>query len=170
MQRVVRPDYVSWECETNRIAAYMAEAYGRLSRRVGVCAISSGVAHANAMTGVVNAYLDGAPMLLITGSSSMQTMGLGHFQDLDQVALAAPVSKYARIVDRADRNPSADPRSVCLCTGWSAGCCPSHDSFWMSRWRRSNPKKVIRTIKSPWGRALSGCGDQQLVQRAGEPR
>ncbi len=84
-------------------AAYIAEGTGRLSRRVGVCAVSSGVAHANAMTGVVNAYFDGAPMLLITGSGPRETIGLGHFQDLDQVALAAPVCKYSRLIDRPER-------------------------------------------------------------------
>jgi len=63
------------------------------------------VAHINGMTGVVNAYFDGAPMLLITGSASTETAGLGHFQDLDQVALAAPVCKYARTIDRAERIP-----------------------------------------------------------------
>ena len=39
--------------------------------------------------------------LLITGSGETETMGFGHFQDLDQVAMAAPVCKYARLVDRA---------------------------------------------------------------------
>ena len=93
------------DVRNEQAAGYMAEVTGRLSRRVGVCAVSSGVAHANAMTGVVNAYFDGAPMLLITGSASTETMGMGHFQDLDQVALAAPVCKYARVIDRAERIP-----------------------------------------------------------------
>lgn len=84
-------------------AGYIAEATGRLSRKVGVCAVSSGVAHANAMTGVVNAYFDGAPMMLITGSGPRETIGLGHFQDLDQVALADPVCKYSCLIDRPER-------------------------------------------------------------------
>ena len=86
-------------------AGYMAEAVGRLTRRVGVCAVSSGVAHANALTGLLNAKFDGAPVLLVTGSGSTETMGLGHFQDLDQVAMADPVCKFARIVDRPERIP-----------------------------------------------------------------
>jgi hypothetical protein len=57
------------------------------------------------MIGVVNAYFDGAPMLLITGSSLFSTIRLGHFQDLDHVALAAPVYKYASIIDCAERIP-----------------------------------------------------------------
>lgn len=86
-------------------AGYMAEVTGRLSRQVGVCAVSSGVAHVNALTGVLNAHFDGAPMLLITGSGPTETMGRGHFQDLDQVALAAPICKYAEVVRDAERIP-----------------------------------------------------------------
>jgi len=91
------------DARNEQAAGYMAEVAGRLSRQVGVCAVSSGVAHVNAMTGMVNAYFDGAPALFITGSAAMQTMGKGHFQDLDQVALAAPVCKYARTIDQPER-------------------------------------------------------------------
>jgi acetolactate synthase-1/2/3 large subunit len=83
----------------------MAECWGRLSRQVGVCAVSSGVAHANALSGVVNAHFDGAPMLLISGAGPLQTAGKGHFQDFDQVGLAAPVCKYAHVLDDAQRIP-----------------------------------------------------------------
>lgn len=93
------------DTRNEQTAAYMAECWGRLSRRVGICAVSSGVAHANAMTGVVNAYFDGAPMLLITGAGPLRTAGMGHFQDLDQVALAQPVCKYARVIDVPERIP-----------------------------------------------------------------
>jgi len=84
-------------------AGYMAEVHGRLTKRPGVVAVSSAVAHANAMTGVVDAYLDGAPMLLLTGAAALRTSGLGHFQDIDQVALASPATKYARVIDQGDR-------------------------------------------------------------------
>lgn len=83
-------------------AAYMAETDARLARRIGVCAVSSGVAHANGMTGVVNAYYDGAPLLLISGADQEATYGLGHFQELDQVAMSAPVCKYAKRISHVD--------------------------------------------------------------------
>ena len=65
--------------------------------------MSSGVAHANALTGVRNAHLDGAPMLLITGCGPRETIGLGHFQDFRQVELAEPICKYARLIDQPER-------------------------------------------------------------------
>jgi acetolactate synthase-1/2/3 large subunit len=91
------------DARNEQTAGYMAEAYGRLTRRPGVSAVSSGVAHVNALSGVADAWIDGAPMLLISGAGNTVTAGMGHFQDLDQVALASPVSKYARTIDPAER-------------------------------------------------------------------
>ncbi|MCS7026381.1 MAG: thiamine pyrophosphate-binding protein [Bryobacteraceae bacterium] len=91
------------DTRNEQTASYIAECYGRLTRRAGVCAVSSGVAHVNALCGVANAWFDGAPMLLISGAAAHRTMGLGHFQDLNQVALAAPITRYARVVDHPDR-------------------------------------------------------------------
>ncbi len=93
------------DVRNEQAAGYIAEAVGRLSRTVGVCAVSSGVAHVNALTGVCNAHFDGAPMLLITGSGPAGTAGLGHFQDLDQVAIAEPLCKYARTIHHPERIP-----------------------------------------------------------------
>ena len=91
------------DTRNEQAAAYMAEVHGRLTRRPGVAAVSSGVAHANAMTGVLNAHFDGAPMILVSGSGSHRTAEMGHFQDLDQVALGAPATKYARVIDYPGR-------------------------------------------------------------------
>ena len=84
-------------------AAYMADAAGRLTGKVGVVAVSTGVAHLNALTGVCNAWFDGAPMLLITSASDSATIGRGNFQDMDTVTLARPLCKFADNIDRPDR-------------------------------------------------------------------
>ncbi|RJS67921.1 thiamine pyrophosphate-binding protein [Candidatus Bathyarchaeota archaeon] len=88
------------DTHNEQAAAYMADAYGRLTGRVGVCAVSSGVAHSNALTGVANAYFDGSPMLLITGASAGYGAGRGVFQEYDQTALAAPICKLSKCVYR----------------------------------------------------------------------
>lgn len=91
------------DVRNEQAAGYIAEATGRLSRRVGVCAVSSGVAHLNAMTGVANAHFDGAPMLLVTGCGPTDTIGMGHFQDFDQLAVAQSLCKYVKLIDRPER-------------------------------------------------------------------
>lgn len=79
-------------------AAYMADAWGRLTGQIGVVAVSSGPGHTNALTGLANSFWDGGPMLLVSGCSPQQTRGMDNFQELDQVGMAAPVSKYASMV------------------------------------------------------------------------
>ncbi len=93
------------DVRNEQAAGYMAEVAGRLSRSVGVCAVSGAVAHANALTGVLNAWFDGAPMLLITGMTPLDRLGLGDFQDFNPVPMAAPITKYARLIDVPDRVP-----------------------------------------------------------------
>ncbi|MBI3680342.1 MAG: thiamine pyrophosphate-binding protein [Acidobacteria bacterium] len=87
------------DTRNEQTAGYIAECYGRLTRRPGVCASSSGVAVVNAMTGMLNAWFDHAPMLAVSGSANLTTLGMGCFQDLDQAALARPVTKYSRLID-----------------------------------------------------------------------
>lgn len=89
------------DTHNEQAAAYIADAYARLTGQLGVCAVSSGVAHCNALTGAANAYFDGAPVLLITGASSGYGARRGVFQEFDQVALAAPICKSASFVTRS---------------------------------------------------------------------
>src|SRR5262249_57510111 len=84
---------------SEQTAAYIADACGRRTRKAGVCAVSSGVAHVNALAGVANAWFDGAPMLLISGAAAAATAGMGHFQDMNQVTLAEPLCRFARVID-----------------------------------------------------------------------
>lgn len=93
------------DVRNEQAAAYMAEVTGRLTRSVGVCAVSGAVAHANALTGVLNAWFDGAPMLLITGITPLARLGAGDFQDFNPVPMAAPICKDARLVDVPERIP-----------------------------------------------------------------
>lgn len=93
------------DVRNEQAASYMAEVTGRLTRSVGVCAVSGAVAHANALTGVLNAWFDGSPMLLITGITPLARLGVGDFQDFNPVPMAAPICKYARLVDVPERVP-----------------------------------------------------------------
>ena len=97
-----RTDLRVVDAHNEQAAAYMADAYARLTGRLGVCAVSSGIAHSNALTGLANAYFDGAPVLLITGASAGYDGTRGVFQEFDQVGLAAPICKFSHLVGRAN--------------------------------------------------------------------
>ncbi len=102
------------DTRNEQAAAYMADAWGRLTARLGVVAVSAGPGHTNALTGLANSWWDGGPMLLISGQSDDQTRGLDHFQELDQVAMASPVTKYARRVTDVGTLPEALDEAVTL--------------------------------------------------------
>jgi thiamine pyrophosphate-dependent acetolactate synthase large subunit-like protein len=76
-------------------AAMMAHAYGRVLNKVGVCMAASGPGTTNLVTGVANAWADCAPLLAIGGSSPVGQLGRGAFQEMDQVALFRPITKWS---------------------------------------------------------------------------
>jgi acetolactate synthase I/II/III large subunit len=93
----------SIETRNEQTASYIAESYGRLTRSPGVCFVSSGMGHVNALSGVAAAWFGSTPMLLVSGAGDLRTAGLGHYQDMQQAAVAAPITKYSRVIDRAER-------------------------------------------------------------------
>jgi acetolactate synthase-1/2/3 large subunit len=78
--------------------AYMADMYGRLTGRAGVCLGTLGPGATNLVTAVADAYLDRAPLVAITGQGDLERMHKESHQYLDIVGLMAPITKWnARI-------------------------------------------------------------------------
>jgi acetolactate synthase-1/2/3 large subunit len=86
-------------------AAMAAHGYARVSGKVGVCVGASGPGTLNLLTGVYNAQIDLAPLLVLGGSSAVQEFQRRAFQEVDQVAVFAPISKWAVRVYEARRIP-----------------------------------------------------------------
>src|SRR5436305_3222259 len=81
-------------------AAMMAHAYSRTTRRPGVCMGCSGPGTTNLVTGVANAFVDAAPMIAVGGSSPRVFYEMEAFQEIDQLAVFKPITKWAaRIYD-----------------------------------------------------------------------
>jgi thiamine pyrophosphate-dependent acetolactate synthase large subunit-like protein len=78
-------------------AAMMAVAWGRIAKRTGVCMSCSGPGATNLITGVASAWADAAPLVVISGSAAAAAgaAGRGIFQEVDQVALFKPITKWA---------------------------------------------------------------------------
>ncbi len=82
-------------------AAMAAESYAKVRNDIGVCLVTTGPGGTNALTGVAGAWLDSTPMLVISGqvkradlkgNTGVRQMGV---QEVDVVAMAAPITKYA---------------------------------------------------------------------------
>ena len=74
--------------------AYMADMYGRLTGRAGVCLGTLGPGATNLVTAVADAYLDRAPLVAITGQGDLERMHKESHQYLDVVGLMAPITKW----------------------------------------------------------------------------
>lgn len=83
-------------------AAFMADVYGRLTGRAGVCLSTLGPGATNLVTGVADAFLDGAPLVAITGQVSTDRMQLTSHQYLDLEGMFAPITKRTKQVIRPD--------------------------------------------------------------------
>ena len=86
-------------------ASYMAHAWGRLKQRPGVCMGCSGPGATNLVTGVANAWADAAPLVAIGGSSPNINQDMDAFQEIDQVGVFRPITKWAQRVLDARRIP-----------------------------------------------------------------
>ncbi|MEA5464205.1 acetolactate synthase large subunit [Leptothoe sp. PORK10 BA2] len=75
-------------------AAFMADVYGRLTGKAGVCLSTLGPGATNLITGVADANLDRAPLVAITGQVGTDRMHIESHQYLDLVAMFAPVTQW----------------------------------------------------------------------------
>jgi acetolactate synthase-1/2/3 large subunit len=74
--------------------AYMADMYGRLTRRAGVCLGTLGPGATNLITGVADAFLDRSPLVALTGQADLERMHKESHQHIDVVSMFRPVTKW----------------------------------------------------------------------------
>ena len=86
-------------------AAMMANAYSRVLCKPSVCMAASGPGTTNLTTGVAHAFVDCAPVIAIGGSSPVSQYGMGAFQEMDQVAMMKPITRWAERAYDARRIP-----------------------------------------------------------------
>lgn len=86
-------------------AAMAADAYGRVTRKPGVCLVTAGPGMTNTLTGVAGSYLSNSPMMLIAGKSGIEENDILSLQEIDQLSMVRPVTKWARTIYDIKRIP-----------------------------------------------------------------
>src|SRR5512139_2577343 len=92
-------------CRQEGGAAYMAEAYGKLTGRPGICLVTRGPGASNAAIGVHTAFQDSTPMILFVGQVGGKFVEREAFQEVDYRRMYGPMAKWVAQIDRADRIP-----------------------------------------------------------------
>ncbi len=88
-------------------AAFMADVYGRLSGKAGVCLSTLGPGATNLLTGVADAFLDRAPLVAITGQASLNRRHKESHQYIDVMSMFKPVTKWSASIPKAEVIPEA---------------------------------------------------------------
>ncbi|MEI7297446.1 thiamine pyrophosphate-binding protein [Paraburkholderia tropica] len=92
-------------CRQEGGAAYMAEAYGKLTGQPGICFVTRGPGATNASVGVHTAFQDSTPMIVLVGQIERHTRDREAFQEVDLRQMFAPLAKWVAQIDDPDRIP-----------------------------------------------------------------
>lgn len=103
-------------------AAFMADVYGRLTGRAGVCLSTLGPGATNLVTGVADANMDRAPIVAIAGQGATTRMHKESHQILDLVNLFEPISKYATQLRAPEIIPEVVRKAFKISQAEKPGC------------------------------------------------
>ncbi|KAJ5903973.1 acetolactate synthase [Penicillium tannophilum] len=102
-------------------AGHMAEGYARASGKPGVVMVTSGPGTSNLATSLLNALMDGTPLVAICGQVKTAVQGTGAFQEIDAMALARPCTKWSACVQDISDLPAVVDAAFDHAVGKRAG-------------------------------------------------
>ncbi|GAB5382474.1 MAG: acetolactate synthase large subunit [Aliiglaciecola sp.] len=158
-------------------AAFMAEIYGRLTGNPAACLATLGPGATNLITGVADANMDRAPMIVLTGQGATARLHKESHQIMNVVEMFKPVTKWAATIVNADTIPEITRKAVRIARGEKPGAVlielpedvakleTTERPLEPRRYRRSNASNVeierlakrIQQAKRPIILAGNGC-------------
>ncbi|MBC8445310.1 MAG: thiamine pyrophosphate-binding protein [Rhodospirillaceae bacterium] len=98
-------------CRHEHGASNMAEAYGKLTGRPGICMVTRGPGACNAAIGVHTAFQDSTPMILFIGQVGREHLGREAFQEVDYVQMFTPLAKAVEQIEAVEDVPATIARA-----------------------------------------------------------
>jgi len=158
-------------------AAMMADAYGKLTGRPGICFVTRGPGATNASSGVHIAYQDSSPMILFIGQVGRSMLDREAFQEIDYRRMFGQMSKWTAEISDATRIPEYINRAFHVATSGRPGPVVLALPEDMLRDRVAKPEVVpasavtitpgtddARADFEAWSKPTLGAGDVQLSQ------
>jgi acetolactate synthase-1/2/3 large subunit len=102
-------------------AAFMADAYGKMTGKPGICFVTRGPGATNASIGVHTAYQDSTPMILFIGQVGNDFIDREAFQEIDYRRMYGQMAKWVAQIDRAERIPEYLARAFQVATSGRPG-------------------------------------------------
>lgn len=145
-------------CRHEQGAAFMADIYGRLTGKAGVCMGTLGPGATNLVTGVADANMDRAPVVVLTGQADIQRQHKESHQHMDVVGLFHPITKWAQPIVHPDNVPEVVRKAFKLAEMEKPGAChielPDDVAGWPANGTPLRAQKVRRAV----------CDDKVLDQ------
>ena len=125
-----------------RAAVHMAQAHAELTGQLGVALVTAGPGVTNAMTGIANAHVSRASVLVIGGANPRPQENRGGLQDLDHTHLVRSITRYARTVREASLVPAELDEAISRALGEGGEPGPSFIDFPTDTLRAPVPKSL----------------------------
>ena len=147
-------------CRQEGGAAFMAEAYGKLTGKPGVLLVTRGPGACNASIGIHTAFQDSTPMVVLVGQVARHQIDREAFQEVDFRRMFAPLAKWVAQIDLAERVPelvnqafqvaTSGPSPARSCWPCPRTCCAT------AAWPRS-AAPIARCMPIPVRRTSPNC-------------
>ncbi|HAK63701.1 MAG TPA: acetolactate synthase large subunit, partial [Alphaproteobacteria bacterium] len=110
-------------CRHEQGAAFMADAYGRLTGKAGVCLATLGPGATNLVTGLADANMDRAPVVAIIGQASTKRLHKESHQNMDSISMLRPISKWAQTIVSPINIPEVTRKAFKIAEREKPGVC-----------------------------------------------
>lgn len=110
-------------CRHEQAAAFIADVYGRLTGKAGVCLATLGPGATNLVTGLADANMDRAPVVAIIGQGSTKRLHKESHQNMDAIAMVKPITKWAQSVVDEETIPEVVRKAFKLAEAEKPGVC-----------------------------------------------
>jgi acetolactate synthase I/II/III large subunit len=141
-------------CRHESGAANMAEAYGKMTGKPGICLVTRGPGATNASIGVHTAFQDSTPMILLIGQVGTDFLEREAFQEIDYRRMFGPMSKWVAQIDRTDRIPEFIARAYQVATSGRMGPVVL-----------ALPEDVLSGTAQEWPMRVSGSVSNRRLRR-----
>jgi acetolactate synthase I/II/III large subunit len=108
-------------------AVHMADSWARLTGEIGIAMVTGGPGHANAVSALYTAGMAESPLVLLSGHAPINQLGMGAFQEMAQVEIAAPLTKASWVCKSKSELPGDFARAVSIARSGRPG--PVHISL-----------------------------------------
>ena len=89
-------------CPHEQVAGHFADGHTRITRKPAVCLVGP-EGFSNAVPAMMEAWGERSPVIFVTGSSTLKRQGSGGFKEIDDVAIAKPLTKYSATITDGER-------------------------------------------------------------------